>query len=355
MDRCVQNHARDLTIRFSALECLALDLMTDHSAQRFVAILSLSVPFVGLALLAFPAGCSSNEAADDGVVQRDSTAEGGAPLEPAGTRICSWNMRRLGHKFDGTDKDIPGATAIITENCDVLAVEEVMQTAGNVTPGYDALLASLGTDWGGLFTTRPRPDTTSPNAERYAFFYRKSAASLCSGWTAGAEYIKDPNDAFLREPAWTCFKLVDRDRELVLAAYHALYGSLAERRREVALISDDVDGDGVPNDVVREMRASRPNADVVLVGDFNLTTNELREVLPSYKDLTAGNGSTLNDHDDVTTNEYDHVVMAPDEPLLTDFTPAEVLDVRPMAHTGPYFKTISDHLPIRFHLGKTPH
>jgi endonuclease/exonuclease/phosphatase family metal-dependent hydrolase len=217
-------------------------------------------------------------------------------------------------------------------------------------PGYDALLAALGPDWGGVVTARPRPDTTSPNSEYYAFFYRKTAAGPCTGWTAGAEYIKDPKDAFLREPAWTCLRIEGRTKELLIAAYHALYGSLAERKREIVLVADDIDGDGTTGDLVREIRASRPGADFVLVGDFNLTTSQIHDVLPTMKDLTNGNGSTLNNHDEVTTDQFDHVVMAADEPLAAGFTPAEVLDVRAMAGDAGYFETVSDHLPIRFHL-----
>jgi endonuclease/exonuclease/phosphatase family metal-dependent hydrolase len=283
----------------------------------------------------------------------DTAGDGGAapaPLEPAGARICSWNLRRLGHKFDGVEKDIATVRVIVDQSCDVVAAEEVMQLSGGVTPGYDALLSALGGEWGGVITAKPRPDTTSPNSERYAFFYRKRVATICDGWTAGAEYVRDPNDAFLREPAWTCFKIEGREHELVLAAYHALYGSLAERRREVALVAGDIDADGTSDDLVRAMRASRPSCDAVLVGDFNLTKNELHDVLPTYADLTAGNGSTLNDQDEITTNQYDHVVVAPDEPLRADLGLAEVLDVRSMAPAGAYFKTVSDHLPIRFHL-----
>ena len=307
---------------------------------------------VALVLLsAIVSACAGAASADGTSASFDTAADGGpAPVEPAGARICSWNLRRLGHKFDGVEKDIATVRAIVDQSCDVLAVEEVMQTSGGHTPGYDALLAALGADWGGLVTAKPRPDTTSPNAERYAFFHRKRVADVCPGWTDGAEYVRDPNDAFLREPAWTCFKIQGRDRELLLSAYHALYGSLADRRREVALVAGDIDADGTNDDLVRAMRASRANADVVLVGDFNLTKNELHAVLPTYADLTAGNGSTLNDHDEVTTNEYDHVVVAPDEPLRADLGLAEVLDVRSMAPAGAYFKTVSDHLPIRFHL-----
>jgi endonuclease/exonuclease/phosphatase family metal-dependent hydrolase len=271
----------------------------------------------------------------------------------AGARICSWNIRRLGHKFDGIAKDIAATTTVITENCDVIAVQEVMQTTAGGTPGYDALLASLGADWDGMVTKRPRPDSTSANSERYAFFFRKSAAAVCQGWTKAAQYINDDEDAFLREPAWTCLKVRAHARELLLVSYHAIYGSIAERRREVGWIDDDLDNDGTREDVVRTIRNSRPHADVVFVGDFNLTTRELHDVLPTYRDLTAGTGSTINADGAITDNLYDHVVVAPDEPLAAELAPAQVLDVRGVAHDASYFSSVSDHLPIRFVLGAT--
>jgi endonuclease/exonuclease/phosphatase family metal-dependent hydrolase len=268
----------------------------------------------------------------------------------ATARICSWNIRRLGHLFDHRAKDLEATASIITDNCDVVVVQEVMQTRG-VAVGYDALLAKLGDTWGGIVTDKPRPNTTAANAERYAWYYRKTAAKPCANWQA-PQYLPDDEDIFLREPAWTCLKVGVHARDLILVSYHAIFGSISERKREVGWIDDDLDEDGRPNDVVRAIRKSRPGADVLFVGDFNLKKNEIAAVLPEFKDLTAGTGSTINDGDEITDNLYDHLLLAPDEPLARELAPAEVLDVRSAAKSDTYFRSISDHLPIRFVLGR---
>lgn len=265
-----------------------------------------------------------------------------------GKRICSWNVRRLGHDFDSKPKNIDLVQKVISANCDLIAVQEVMQTTGNVVPGFDALAKELGaTYWGSLRTVEARPNTTSSNSERYAYFWRKSVVSPCKGFS-DARYITDTTGKFLRDPAYACFKVKAHAREIVLATYHALYGSSIERKREVTLLDEDLDGDGKANDIFRSLRSARPGADVVMVGDFNLTNAEIKQALPTYVDLTASGGSTLNSDNDVTTNQYDHVIMMPDEKLATEIAPAKTLDVRSVATGTQYFGTVSDHLPIQF-------
>ena len=51
-----------------------------------------------------------------------------------------------------------------------------------------------------------------------------------------------------------------------------------------------------------------PRVPVVLVGDFNLTTTEIKSVLPRYTDLTNGNGSTLKDQ------QYERIEYATTRP-----------------------------------------
>lgn len=297
--------------------------------------------------------CATEEGADDGTLADDPTAaEEQAVSAAAGRRVCSWNVRRLGNQFDQRPKDLGATAKIIKSNCDVIAVEEDMATAGAGNAGYDDLLKALGPRyWGGLATQTPAPMPQTSNSEHYAFFFRKSAASVCEGWGTEAKRLPDPEDAFIREPAWACFKFKTSEHELVLAGYHALFGQPAERKREVGFLDDDLDNDGSKDDLFNLMKASRPgDPDVVLVGDFNLTPNELQGVLPRYVDHTTGDGSTLNEEDGISSNQYDHVVVMPGARMLTAGTqPAEVIDVRSEHARGvTFFSTVSDHLPIRF-------
>jgi endonuclease/exonuclease/phosphatase family metal-dependent hydrolase len=265
----------------------------------------------------------------------------------AGKRICSWNVRKLGNQFDGKAKNIDLVQKVISANCDLVAIQEVMQTTGGGASGFDDLVKEMGTTyWGSLRTEQPRPNTTSSNSERYAWFWRKSVVSPCDGFT-DARYITDTTGAFLRDPAYACFKMKAHAREIVLATYHALYGSEVERKREVALLDDDLDRDGKADDIFQGFRAARPGADVMMVGDFNLTPPQIKEALPTYKDMTGGAGSTLNSTNAITTNQYDHVLMLPDEQLANEVSPAKTLDVRSVATGNQFFETVSDHVPIQ--------
>lgn len=274
----------------------------------------------------------------------------------SGRRVCSWNMRRLGNQFDQRPKDLPTAAKIIKANCDLIAVEEDMATGtptAMTNTGYADLLTALGSRyWGGLATSTPAPMPQTSNSEHYAFYFRKSAVSVCDGWGTEAKRLPDPEDVYIREPAFGCFKFKSSTNELVLAAYHALFGQPADRKREVGFLDDDNDQDGQKDDLFNLMKASRPGTtpDVVLVGDFNLNPNEIKEVLPRYTDLTDGNGSTLNEQDGISPNQYDHVIVMPDQRMVTAGTkPAEVLDVRSQHAEGvSFYRSVSDHLPIRF-------
>lgn len=294
----------------------------------------------------------ASDTSDDDTDPTESTSE---DIVGAGRRVCSWNMRRLGNQFEHKPKDMVNAAKVIKENCDLVAVEEDMSTAGNTNTGYDDTLKALNPRyWGGLVTSKPAPFPATSNSEHYAFFYRKSAVSVCDGWGTEAKRFDDPEDIFLREPAWGCFKLKASPRELVIAAYHAIFGDPPQRKREVGFLDDDLDNNGTKDDFFAAMKASRPagaggEPDYILVGDFNLTTNEIKDVLPRYVDLTNGNGSTLNTTDGVSSNQYDHVIVMPGSKILEQTKPAEVLDVRTDHAQGQsFYSTVSDHLPIRF-------
>jgi len=279
-------------------------------------------------------------------VEQDVTAGGGR-------RVCSWNMRRLGNQFDQRPKDMKSAAKIIKDNCDLVAVQEDMATTGaSLNAGYDELQKALGPRyWGGLATSQPAPFPQSSSSEHYSFFFRKSQVNVCENWGSEAKRLPDPEDIYLREPAFGCFKFKSSEHELVLAGYHAIFGEPADRKREVGFLDDDNDRDGKKDDLFELMKASRPNdPDVVLVGDFNLSANDLKTVLPRYVDHTIGDGSTLNMQDGISANQYDHVLVMEGARMLAAGTkPAQVLDVRTVKEDGvSFYRSVSDHLPIRF-------
>lgn len=291
------------------------------------------------------AACAAEQAEDPSL---EPIGESSQAVAGGGRRVCSWNARRLGNNFDNLPKNMDAAVKVIRDNCDVVALQEVMATAGGTANGYDELLAKMGTRyWGGVITDHAVPFPQTSNSERYAYIYRKSAAKLCDGWE-GVQFMQDVEDVFIREPAYACFKLKASANELVLGSYHALFGSIAERKREIGFLDEDLDRDGKPDDLFAAMKASRPgDPDLMLIGDFNLKPNELAEVLPRYVDLTAGVGSTINQSNEITDNQYDHALVLQGSRLLEGTEPADTLDVRSVVSGNKFYQTVSDHLPIR--------
>ncbi len=262
-------------------------------------------------------------------------------------RLGGWNIKKLGH---GSSKDFARVAEVIEENFDVIAVVEVMQKGG-ARPGYDSLASQLGPDWAGVVTTSPRPNTTSGNAEFYAVFYRADRIDACAGWSS-LRYLPDNDgsvsgvgpDVFSREPAFGCFEVRRPDGatglDFMLAVYHARWadGDTAEIQDEVEHVTD----------VFEAMGQERPGErDRILVGDFNLAATDLEVVLgPQVR--TLGAGTTLNSLGERTANLYDHLLLFDRAATSEMVGSPEVLDVREVAASPrAFFRTVSDHLPIR--------
>jgi len=268
-------------------------------------------------------------------------------------RLGAWNVKKLGH---GTRKDVPLVAQIIDANFDIVAVVEVMQKGG-AHPGYDALVAALGSGWAGLVTSEPRPKTSAGHAEYYAVVYRSNRLQPCNGWP-GLVYHADNDgsgsdagpDIFAREPAYICFAVTLNGGltgfDFLLAAYHARWaeGDIEDIQNEVRHVED----------VFQSMSAARPGeGDLLVIGDFNLVPSDLDAAI-SREVPTSGTGSTLNGSGERTGNLYDHLVVG-DPAATTELVGSvEVLDVRGVAADNrTFFRTVSDHLPImaRFRVG----
>jgi uncharacterized protein YgiM (DUF1202 family) len=261
-------------------------------------------------------------------------------------RIGTWNIKKLGH---GSAKNYTLLASIIDQQFDLLTVIEVMQKQGG-HPGYDSLLAHLGSGWEGLVTDSPRPRSSSGNAEFYAVLYRPNRLSLCVGWN-GLRYHQDNDGSltgvgenrFVREPAYGCFfarsatGTVGCDFEL--AAYHATWadGNEDEIQAEVTHLQE-----------VYQSMASAVSGekDLYIIGDFNLTPDILADTV-SAADRTNGTGSTLNSRGMRTSNLYGHLLVYDEDASQELQGNAEVIDVVSMSSSPKaFYKTVSDHLPI---------
>jgi hypothetical protein len=282
----------------------------------------------------------------EGFVSRTWTVE----VNPAGDsnliRIGAWNIKKLGH---GSSKNYALLASIVDQQFDLLTVIEVMQKQGG-HPGYDSLLASLGSGWAGLVTDSPRPRSGSGNAEFYAVLYRPDQLSPCVGWHE-LSYHQDNDGSptgtgenrFVREPAYGCFVAWNSAGavgcDFVVAAYHATWadGNEDEIQAEVAHLPE-----------VFQAMASAVSGekDLFVIGDFNLTPNILADTVP-IADRTNGTGSTLNSRGKRTNNLYDHLLVKDEDASQELRGNAEVIDVVLMASSPrTFYKTVSDHLPI---------
>lgn len=94
-------------------------------------------------------GCTSRSS----VVDHAGVGRAGAMNVPATStvRLCSWNIRKLGH---GDDKNYPAVARVIEDNCDIVGIVEMAQ-AGGTYPGYQPLMTALGDGWRGTVTETP--------------------------------------------------------------------------------------------------------------------------------------------------------------------------------------------------------
>lgn len=290
---------------------------------------------------------------DAGPATADLTDAGPADEPPRHLRVCSWNIKKLGH---GTATDYPAVASVLETNCDFAALVEMMQRQGG-HPGYDQLVQQLGSGWSSTITQEPRPNTSSSNSEFYAFVWRTGVASPCPGWTA-PRYATDNDggsqgsgaDDFAREPAFMCFAAAGSrgaaGMDFGVAVYHATWanGHTPTIAAEVAHLTA----------VFREMAGAMPGeGDLLVVGDFNLRPTDLAAA-GSFIDRTSGSGSTLNSQGAITSNLYDHFVTISNTSMTELMSDADVLDVRSVASSpADFYRSVSDHLPIRATLDVT--
>ncbi len=265
-------------------------------------------------------------------------------------RIGAWNIKKLGH---GSSKDYGRVAAIIASEFDILAVVEVMQKQRG-HPGLDRLHAAMGPGWEAMVTPSPRPATSAGHAEFYAILYNSSVIRPCEGFDELTFHMDNDGspdgsgeDLFSREPAYGCFEVPLTDGSIgvdfLIAAYHARWagGNKGAIAGEVGHITD----------VFRAMATAKPGEfDLFIAGDFNLVPAALSRATSRSVD-TQGNGSTLNTHGELTSNVYDHFLVW-DSAASSELVGAPaIIDVRGEESSNrDFFKTVSDHLPVRAYL-----
>ncbi len=199
------------------------------------------------------------------------------PPETPEVSIATWNIRILS---DGSRDDSElQSIASIFSNFDFVAVQEVRDTLV-----LDRLLTFL-IEWDYIVSA----EVGNTVKERYAFFYKPSMFTVL-----GAPYVLvDLDNVFIREPFIAHFKTGNFDFTAI--TIHTIFGdTIADRRAENALL-DDV--------LSLVDTANGTESDVILMGDFNLPSDDQAWDIPTHTAIVDSSvKTTITD-----TSSYDNI------------------------------------------------
>jgi endonuclease/exonuclease/phosphatase family metal-dependent hydrolase len=233
--------------------------------------------------------------------------------------LATWNVRILSDN-SRDDQELEQIASILSRY-EFVALQEVRDTIV-----LDRLVALLP-DYAYIAS----PPVGRGVSERYAFFYHTGRIDV----TAEPTLAPDPDDIFIREPFVGHFAADSFDFSIV--SVHIIYGdSITQRRTEVSALAEIL---------MAVDTANGSEADILLVGDFNLPPDDQAWDLPTYRPLVPPDmPTTITDrssYDNIwfrpaTTHEIfaDIEIYLFDELLFTNNDRAASL-------------AVSDHRPVR--------
>ncbi|XP_064359517.1 deoxyribonuclease-1-like 1 isoform X2 [Dromaius novaehollandiae] len=262
----------------------------------------------------------------------------------AAFRIGAFNARRLGGGKAARD-DVRGALGRIITRCDIMVLQEVTDTKGQVVP---LLLNTLDSTAGpGAYQALSSPPLGRGSyQERYVYFYRPGRAQLWDWFVYEDTHPQRP-DVFAREPFVARFSLPSPALpELVLVPLHAAPGA-AEAEIDAL------------HDVYERVRERWGQQDVLFLGDFNAGCGyvaasrwgriRLRHDPPFRWLLGDDSDSTVRGS---THCPYDRVVVA-GERSQSLVVPGSARTFNFTAHFGlteEQALAVSDHYPVEVEL-----
>lgn len=234
--------------------------------------------FHAFIILIFFISCAPPSVADQGGIDSIGNQDTGqGELTSSDFELASWNVRILSN--NSRDDAELQLIADIIYRYDFVAIQEVRDTT--VLDRLEVMLPEYD-----YIASDPVGEGVK---ELYAFFYR---ADLLI--PLGTAYIYgDPQDSFLREPYVAHFQAGEFDFTAI--TIHAIYGdSINDRRAEIAVL-DDV--------LANVDEANGAEADVLLMGDFNLPADDDAWDLVGYEYLVSPSiKTTITD-----TSSYDNI------------------------------------------------
>ena len=300
---------------------------------------SVSLLWLALSPCVFLAGCTG-EAFDlpsvsigdsaksaGGNVQRPVSTSGATPSIRDEITVASWNIQVLGvskiRKPDAMDVIVD-----VIRRFDVIAVQELRSKDQSV---IDTLLSMINADGSGYdVVVGPRLGRSS-SKEQYLYFYDTSRIALIDG---SVYTINDPRDFLHREPLVASFRVV---------------GALSGNAWTFTLVNIHTDPDEVKqeinvlDDVVRLVRQSDSEDDVILLGDLNADAQHLGDLADIPHLMWTVTNEATNTRG---TKSYDNILFS--GTTTSEFTgSAGILDLQvEYSLTMDEALKVSDHLPV---------
>ncbi len=277
-------------------------------------------------------------------------------------KIGSFNLLRLGQ----VPKDSERMAKLINKaEYHIFAGIEIMDQAS-----ANNLLAKLreetSHDWQLILSSVPSGESTYK--EFFGYFYRNDVVTPIDGHETfcntsegvdvhfAACFAKDHGSGndhdFERDPFIGHFK-VGRS-EFSLVSVHLVYGgeeqeAVKRRQRELSSLKE----------VMKKVRSSTPQADVLAVGDFNLTladdsSKSSKKMPKEFFSEAPSLGGLIKGATTVGMFSYDHILFFNDNKHLPIPGSEEVIldfDINDAKDRTEYKKAVSDHFPVAAVLG----
>jgi len=267
-------------------------------------------------------GAAPDEAPDAG-----GSADVARPSIRDEISVATWNIQVFG-RSKISKPEVMETIVDVIRRFDVIAIQEVRSSDQSIISQFLSMVNEDGYRYG--VVVGPRLGRTS-SKEQYLFLYDTSRIELIDG---SVYTVPDPRDRLHREPLVASFRVI---------------GALSGNPWTFTLVNIHTDPDEVDvevdalYDVVRLVRETDSEDDVILMGDLNAAPHELGELagLPSLMWTVASQPTNTR-----KTETYDNILFSGTS--TREFTGAAgVLDLEyEYALTREQALDVSDHLPV---------
>ena len=241
--------------------------------------------------------------------------------------VATWNIQVFGRSKIG-EPEVMEVIVDMVRRFDVIAIQELRCADQSIIPEFLAMVNADGYQYD--IVAGPRLGRTV-SKEQYLYLYDTNRIELLEG---SVYTISDPDDHLHREPLVASFRVI---------------GALSERPWTFTLVNIHTDPDeardevDVLDDVIRLVRQTDAEDDVILLGDLNVDAAHLGDLamLPDLMWTVTGQPTNTRG-----TKSYDNILFS--GVSTPEFTGAAgIIDLESeYALTAEQALNVSDHLPV---------